>query len=416
MKMFIALWGLIVILAVSVCLPAGAGNSEKSFLNAEAILAAWESTYASITTMRVSYVHRLADYQPLPNKPAELGLVRYEHVERVEHGKRYHMRFSMAADGFNMPENLMEHAFNGKNTQEYWGSTTHGSIVPGLTGRGVETTNHLKTYMLLDTRRTPANLKEEYPSGIPTLARILKWGMNGGKVAVRPSLESVAGQLCHVVEVTEDGRDSKRIPRQIKHVLWMAHDRGMCLMKYQWYWDDKLDKEIEVEQIAAADMGDTAIWYPQKAHRTKFSEKVGTMRYELTVTDFVPNVEVDESTFRFDFPPGTDVHDRVLGLSYVVAGTGSGGEVPRVSIVEPVDKEQLAKQATKDAPDLTESTSSEEGEQLTDKNKEGEEVPIPVEPVNAKDSILSVKTISILGVGILAGLGLLLWYKRSART
>lgn len=124
---------------------------------------------------------------------------------------------------------------------------------------------------------------------------------------------------------------------------------------------------------------------------------------------------MDDSTFKLDFPPGTDVYDRVLGLTYVVAGAGPLGEVPSVSIVEPVEEEQPAKQATRDAPDMTESTPQEEAEQPTDKNMEKEEDPIPFVPVNTKDRILGVNTLSILGVVILAGLGLLLWHKRSAR-
>ncbi|HUU16988.1 MAG TPA: redoxin domain-containing protein [Sedimentisphaerales bacterium] len=291
-------------------------DSAKSFLDAKAILAGWESTYGSIRTMRVSYIHQLVDYQPPANNPDQPHPVKYNHVERVEdQGRRYHMRLSMTEDGFDRPESLMEHAFDGKTTREYWGGTTHGSIVLGLTGRGVEKQNHLKEYMRLFKEPTPAYLKDEYPNGVPALALTLKLGMTRGIVIVRPKLESVAGQLCHVVEVTLPGRrDHKGIPQQIKELFWMAHNKGMCLMKYQWHQYNRLESEIEVKQIAMAEMDGTAIWYPEKAYYT-VDDKFGSMKYELTVTEFIPNVEVDEKTFRFDFPKGTDVFDRVRGIA-----------------------------------------------------------------------------------------------------
>ena len=295
----------------------GRYDSAKSFLDAEAILAGWESSYAGIRTMRVSYCTRLVDYQPPANNPDEPPPVKYQHIERVEDGKRYHIRYSIAEDGFDRPESLMEHAFDGKTTREYWGSTTHGSIVSGLTGRNVETENHLKSYMLLKTHPTPAFLKDEYPNGVPELALMLKLGITRGIVIVRPKLESVSGQSCHVIELTGHGKDHQGIPRQIKQLFWMAHNKGMCLMKYQWYWDNRLDREIKVEQIAMAKIDGTDVWYPKKAYRTIFSDEIGTIKYELTVTEFIPNVEVDGKTFRFDFPKGTDVFDRVRGIAGV---------------------------------------------------------------------------------------------------
>jgi len=291
----------------------------KSFLNSKEILADWESTYASIRTMSVSYCTTLVDYQPPAKKPDidMTDLVKYQHVQRVEDGKRYHMRFSKAEDGFDRPESLTEYAFNGKTTQEYFGSSKHGSIFAGLEGSFAETVNDLKAYMLLTTRHTTlADIRAEYPNGAPELSITFKKGMTRGIISVRPNLESVAGELCHVVEVVLPGKDHKGIPRQIKQLFWMAHDKGMCLMKYQDYWDDRLDMEIEVKQITMTDTAGTVIWYPVKACRTKFDEELGTTKYELTVTDFIPNVEVDEDTFRLDFIEGTSIVDSSSGKSY----------------------------------------------------------------------------------------------------
>lgn len=422
MKTYLPFCGLVVVTFISVRLLAATINSQIPFLNAEAILANWESSYTGIRTMRVSYCTRLVDYQPPAQKPDinMTDLVKYQHVQRVEDGKRYHMRFSKAEDGFNRPESLTEYAFNGNTTQEYFGSTRHGSIFTGLEGSYAETINDLKDYMLLRSRLTTlTDIKAEYPNGAPELSITFKKGMTRGIIAVRPNLESIAGELCHVVEVTLPGKDHKGIPRQIKQLFWMAHEKGMCLMKHQEYRDDRLDREIEVKQIAMTDMAGTGIWYPVKVYRTIFDEEIGTTKYELTVTDFVPNVDVDENTFQFDFPPGTDVYDRVSGLSYVVEGVGPNGEVSPVHNVEPVEDTRAAEETTERKLDLAESAPEGKPERKEDESEgltnEGQDR-MPVDTVPDKDKILGIKTLSILGVIVLTAFGLLFWYKRSANS
>jgi hypothetical protein len=276
----------------------------KSFLDVAAILKAWESTYGGIRTIRVSYSHRLVDYRPPANNPDEPAPVAYSHVERVEHGERYHIRYSTAEDAFDMPQSLMEHAFDGKTTREYWGQTKSGRIVPGPTGRDVENKNHLKDYMLLDAQRIRSYL-DEYPNGVPTLVLLFRELMSSA--VVRPNLESVAGQLCHAVEVSD-------VRHENKYLLWLAHDKGMCLMRYQSYHNNKLEREIEVEQIAMAKTDTAPIWYPVKAHEAVVTNDVGAWKNELTVKEFVPNVKVGENTFRFDFPKGTYIVDRIRDM------------------------------------------------------------------------------------------------------
>jgi hypothetical protein len=299
-------------------------GSTKSFLDAEAILARWESSYAGIRTMRVFYCTRLADYRPPAKKPDinMTDLVKYQHVERVEQESRFHIRCSAAKDGFAQPDSITEAAFDGKITREYSARDKHGSIVAGLIGRNTEMMNDVKVYMLLRRRLVGGRNESgtyliEDPNSKPELSRMLSSAITRSTVSVLPDLELVGGQLCHVIEVVLPGRDHRGIPRQIKQVFWMAHDKGMCLMRYQWYWDKRLDREIQVKQIAMTDMDGAEIWYPEKAYRTLFDEELGTMKYELMVTDFVPNVEVDENTFRFDFPAGTYVFNRLWGIAGV---------------------------------------------------------------------------------------------------
>lgn len=299
----------IVITFFSVYMFAATSDSHRAFLDAEAILAGWESTYTSIRTMRVSYSYVMVDFQPpktsIDNQEEQpLIPVKYDHVERIEEGKRYHIRYSLAEDGLKNHEQIVESAFNGKATQRYHSSTRSGSIRLGQMGRYEEWKNDLKTIMFLDTSKTPDVLKDEYPNGIPQLVKWFKLGKLRGKVTVRPNLESVAGQSCHVVEIADHNS-----AEQIKQVFWMAHDKGMCLMKYQMHSDNRVTTEIEVEKIAMIEMDGIDIWYPEKAYRTVSTDELGTAKKELTVKEFVPNVEVDENTFRLDFPEGTKVFD-----------------------------------------------------------------------------------------------------------
>lgn len=414
MKAYSVLGGVIVTTMASVYPLVGASSSHESFLDAEAILAGWESTYGSIRTMQVSYSNRLVEWRPLPDDPDKGLPVQIYYVERVEDGQRYHMRHTKTETGFDQPglpaEHLLEQAFNGKATQAYSRRTRHGSIILGLTGKFQDMENQLKTYMFL--------LRRPAPHGLPALVRTLRRGLTEGNITVRPKLELVAGELCHVVEVAP--RRDTAPEGMDRYVFWMAHDRGMCPMKYHMtHYDNSYRMEIEVKEIAVVEMDGVAVWYPKKACKSISDKNSGFSKHEITVTEFTPNVEVDESTFRFDFPPGTGVHDRVLGLSYVVAGVGPGGEVAPVRIVEPAEKEQPVKQTTDNPPAPWESIPEEEGEDSeppTGKNDETEQGPNPVEPVDAKDRILGAKTISILGVLVLVAFGLLLWRRQSART
>lgn len=282
--------------------------------------------------MSVSYSNVLVDYQPPASNPDKLPPIKYMQVQRVEDGKRYHIRFSKDKAGFDNSESFQECAFDGRISRNFYAELKDGSIFLGLKGTYLERENRLKKYVLLETP-TQAYLKDKYPRGAPKFAIHLTLGETYGVITVRPILESVAGQLCHVVELVSPGKDHKGIPRQFKELFWLAHDKGMCLMKYQQFWDENLYEEIEVKKVAMAEMDSTPVWYPQKAHLVRINE-AGIVRRELNVTEFVPNVQVDEETFGFDFPPATHVYDKITGLSYKVA---PNGEATSVHVVKPVE-------------------------------------------------------------------------------
>lgn len=418
----LVLCSFVVMATMSTGLAAGAASdSQRAFLDDEAILAAWESTYASIRTMSVSFVHQLVDFQPPPMPSDDLdGLpppapFRHPQNKRIEDGKRHYERRSRAEGSFEAPE-WVEYAFDGKVSQSYSSSTRTAVISPGLTGASHDTENFFRRVMCLMIHNTPDVLRDEYPNGIPELSLWFRLGKLRGKLIVRPRLESVAGESCHVVEAIDDS-DIGGKPRELKTVYWMAHDKGMCLMKYQMLKDSKLEAEITIERTAVVEMDGNKIWYPQNAHMTTF--RFGTIKYEVTVTDFVPNVEVDDSTFRLAYPPGTRVSDRVLGLSYVVGGGYPNGGVSTVHDISSAEKKETSTETmepTAAGGQSSPDSAIEKAERLADRDMAKEEGPVPDAPPPDEKKILGVQSLSILGVVALGGLGLLLWHRRSAKT
>ncbi len=414
-NIYLRFGGVVVISVISVCPIVAKNDSRDSFLDAESIVDAWESTYISIKSMRVSYNTVLIDYQSPARDPNASPPSKGRHVERVEEGKRFHIRFSNAEDGFEKPESLIEQAFDGKTTWAYWGQDTHGTIHTGLTGRGVETENDLKVYMFLETWEGRVGSKFEFLNGQLELAvKFRKRFINGG-ITVRPKLEYVSDQLCHVVELvttalhrTDEGQIEEG---QSKEVFWMAHEKGMCVMKYQTFWDDTILAEMEVREIAAAEMDGTTVWYPQKVNRTYFPGDSEVSKYETKVTEFIPNIDVSDDIFRIDFPPGTDVHDRVLGLSYVVGGAKPEGEVPHDSVVETVDEAQLQNETDKQRNSVLEEQEIDT-QQLTDNDKDEEDDVISEELMTQKNKVHESKTFLVIGIVVFVIFGLFFWYKR----
>jgi hypothetical protein len=285
-------------------------KAERAFLDADAILAGWRSSYEGLGPMEVSYLRCVVEYEPPADRPDHPPPVRHMYVERVEDGNRYHTRYFESENLLEGPES--EYAFDGAVTREYLQGTAEGAIRKGLTGRHTETGNHLKDLMLLNPQRV-ASYRDEYPNGVPTfvfLFRQLK-----SSAVIRSDLERVAGELCHVVELPDVGRDYAN-----KSLFWIAHNKGMCLMRYHYYTEDHT-RIIDVKEIGEAKMDVGAIWYPVRVSETLTTGQHGSWKVELSVTKFCPKVAVDANTFRFAFPDGTHVVDDLLGVSYTAGVT-----------------------------------------------------------------------------------------------
>jgi hypothetical protein len=299
---------------------ANVSNQPAASLDVNTILQRWENNYRGITSMRVSYYEKVIAHRPPADEPNIVpNLLMHSHVERIEKGRLYHIRHSMTEDGFTKPENITEHAFDGVHTQDYWGRDKWGTIQKGplnliMAGSTEGKINDIKKYMLLDIPPiwTASGFPTEVdPNGTPRFSQILTRPSPDTTTLVKPGPYSVAREPCHVIEITH-----KEIG--IVYRIWIAHEKGMLVMKYQLYGYRGLIEEIEVEQISNTQTDGRGIWYPAVAYRTLVVPYKGTIRYKIVTYTFVPNITVDENTFRFDFPSGTSVRDRESGLEYVV--------------------------------------------------------------------------------------------------
>ncbi|MHC4648621.1 MAG: hypothetical protein ACYTBJ_24460 [Planctomycetota bacterium] len=380
----------------------GVCRPSEGFLGIEDILEGWRATYGNIRNMKVLYCEELVDYQTSSGEKSPGDLVKYQHVERLEQDEKYHIRYSVAEDGFANPKELMEHAFDGTINIEYLGRDGLGTIQRGLIGRDVESKNHFRTYMLLSVSRLSAE-KRTAADVRTTFEKILMHPL----AAVKESLESVIGQPCHVVEVVQNDGTSYKV--------WVAHNKGMLPMRYQGFRNGEIASEITVEELGNTADGESQIWYPAKACRRLYNYNGGTLTYELNVEEFARNVEIDDKSFTFDFPEGTKVIDQIAGLFYT-KGTGTGLELgddlEGVPLVKYLGDENVPKQGSNNGERIRASRGNADG---SSKSQASPNVK-PPEGVNGESAKeRSLGTTSAILCGLVAGVCVLVVALRRRR-
>ena len=283
-SLVISIW--LMSLAKSVVL--GGSESPASYLSASELLDLYSSMYSSIHNMSVSYTNHVEEAIPYPEQPRAFdNLVHYERVERMEEGDKYHIRYSTDPNGFKRLDETMEHAFDGSVTMEYFPQNELGSIKRGRTGRNVEYKNALLEYMLL-TRVNfgeESRLLERFPNG----ARIIELKVSS-EGAVRPRLERIAGEWCHVVDTYWPG-----YPKPAS-TTWFAAEKGGLPMKFEQH--DRLGKctvSIVLEKVATTDTQAGCIWYPQEAVLIS-NRGPGTVKNRFTCHELRVNVETNKDT------------------------------------------------------------------------------------------------------------------------
>ena len=183
----------------------------KAFLDAQTLYDGWQANYGSIESMRfaLSVVNGLVD---------ESGTAAYsnwQHWEKVEDGKCIYVRFSKHERGFANADSVVVNTFDGEVGKEYMPGCRQGSIYQGLKDRiqgirnpmraclddGTVNMSSMRPDIAEDKRKLLEDLMKEFPDGIPVLTCHFMTSRQTGQIRVLPELESVAGQMCHVIEV-----------------------------------------------------------------------------------------------------------------------------------------------------------------------------------------------------------------------
>ena len=303
------LWG--------VCDCRGDAEKPKSFLDAQAILDAWQRNYTGIVSQKL----RLSSRVVKGGDPCE---IQYYCIERTDDGSRFHVWQTTSPLGFEEKERVVVTSFDGRVSKEclYSQRGPIGYITPGRIGTLAATDNPLA--IILGTKRDDLDpnselpssrgqrfieaLRKEYPNGIPSLMYTFRNAREFGRVTVRPKLESVAGVLCHVVEIDYPGSNSRM-------TMWFAHEKSMLRMKGLSEHPDVISVSTEVSEITSVQTEKGVLWYPRKTTQERKTNDAATT-YEVEVQEFVPHIKVPDSTFDIAFPPGTSVHDSVTHRMY----------------------------------------------------------------------------------------------------
>jgi hypothetical protein len=323
-------------------------NRQEAFLDAQMLVDGWEASYCHIDSLKVSYIKILVDEKG--QDPRNLQLTRFMHHETIQDGTQFLSRFTGAKQGFDNGPYLIN-SFDGSIGREYIYQDSHGngSIYRGLRDRTTERMNLLADFLQTNpplaarpvSEKDPpwkVKLRQQYPLGIPVFLDKYNVALESGEVKVRPHLEYVAGEICHVLELD-------RISRV--ETFWFAHEKGMLPMKTMFVSDPvpgKVTKK-EVKEIVSVETETGILWYPHviMEERTRGPDYSYTMK--MTIDEFVPHFKAPPETFSYVFPIGTRVWDKIQNLNYIVGPVELEKEMSAYELdileSEPVDNKAL---------------------------------------------------------------------------
>jgi hypothetical protein len=149
------------------------------------------------------------------------------------------------------------------------------------------------------------------------------------KSTVRPQLEQVSGQWCHVVDAPYS--------RKPWATVWMAVDKSGLPMKYEKHEGIKdYSRSLLVTQIGSVETDAGKIWFPKQAIR-EITDGDGYRQYQFNVEFLKVNIETTPDMFKVSFPPGTAVLDRVAGI-YYTTGAFDGDKPLNYGIIDDLMK------------------------------------------------------------------------------
>ncbi|HUU19643.1 MAG TPA: hypothetical protein VMW72_21010 [Sedimentisphaerales bacterium] len=289
--------------------------SRPAHLSAEELLDLYESTYSKIHNWHVLYTNMLEETKG--DSPELQSYVRFDTTETIEEEacEKYYVRWTNDPNGFD-PERVVEKAFDGSATtryQQYGPYYKTGEITPGSSVLAGEQMCMLWSYMLLN-RRQPHKHPDE-----PLIRSYFS-----DKSRVRPQLEQVSGEWCHVVDSFSPGKSKPY------DTVWFAADRGGLPMKFERRNRPGYTRRIIVTKVGSVETDTGKIWYPEQATK-EVNDRDGYRLYRFKVQSLKVNIETNPETFKVSFPTGTNVIDKVAGIYYT---TGASSEKKYLGVLK----------------------------------------------------------------------------------
>ena len=327
-------------------------GKEQAFLDAQMLVDGWEANYGHIDCFKVR-----CSTIPLEEKgqnPNPRTRPRFFLYERIQDGGKYLSRRTRSPQGFNETDDYTVNVFDGSIGREYryisdrggrqlaykvnsdgstsrvyvrggprGGSRAHGMIYQDSHSRDIGRMNLLGDFLgslpelYSSEEGQPRKVKptQQYPLGIPTFITWYNHALEINGVLVRPYLESVAGEPCHVLELDFESHRS---------TYWFAHEKGMLLMKKKgvahesrWTTQVRTVRTKEAKEIVNATTEKGVLWYP-RVITDELIRPDHSYTTKVTVHEFVPYFKAPAETFDYEFPNGTRVYDKIKDQHYTV--------------------------------------------------------------------------------------------------
>ena len=313
-----------IVAIIFVFVSTGTAQETKSFLSVQDIFSGWQKNYGEMKSMEVSYTEEVVSAEPPRRDPNIINrMIRWVYVESfIEEGRKYRgksltarVKPSTAEKSFNDINSVEEVTYDGIHQRRYSPAEKTGQIFAGQFLRNASTINRFRSYLVSNPHIENSGIEGEES----VFSHRIKQGLTDPNytISVRPGLEKVAGQMCHVMELKFIKTNA------IVAIIWVAHEKGMLLMRFQEFGSEtRVAYEIAVEEIGFAGTENGGLWYPKKAYNFwNMPDTLGVIKQEFNVLKFVPNIKTDRNTFSLDFPNGTQVGDAELGTTYTVGVT-----------------------------------------------------------------------------------------------
>jgi hypothetical protein len=313
---------LLFIIACCISVPVFATEAQKTVLDAQTLVDGWEASYCHINSFKVRCAKVMLDEKG--QNPSRYKIVRSIYQERIQDSNKFLIRTGDSPQAFDGTGYYQVSSFDGNVGRDYRRDRgqARGRIYRGLEGRASETMDMLQNFL----ESTPDNklnsvegprwkaLKEQYPLGIPSF---FGWYNGALNVKVRPYLEYVAGEPCHVLELDLEGHS---------RAYWFAHEKGMLLMKKKLVLGGGKVATKEVKEIASVRTDTGILWYPRVIMEEQIRGPNYSYTMKMTFEEYVPYFKAPDETFSYAFPSGTLVYDKIKDMEYIV-----GPYVPKKS-------------------------------------------------------------------------------------